>query len=258
MRFIQKLFKKLRAYSSKHGYTCDACGKEVFSYPQERLCATCNQSLLRNDNRICDKCGRKTIAEGICLNCKKHPPAFTKGFSPFVYKGETASLINRVKNGKRRLGYFFGEAMAEYFLASYPKVTQFSIEQTETAPLLLLPVPMSEQDRKIRGYNQAVDLAEVIQEKLTKAGFRVQLGENVLLKIKNTPPQKQRSFFERRENLKGAFHVHKRTECKGRVILLIDDIMTTGATADECTERLLGAGAKEVLFLTATALPEQR
>jgi predicted amidophosphoribosyltransferase len=60
------------------------------------------------------------------------------------------------------------------------------------------------------------------------------------------------------ENASGAYHVHKRAFCKGRTILLIDDIMTTGATGSECAKLLLGAGAKEVYFLVAAATPEKK
>ena len=82
------------------------------------------------------------------------------------------------------------------------------------------------------------------------------MDEETLLKVKSTQSQKKLTLFERAENLVGAFHVHKRTEVKNRIILLIDDIMTTGATGDECAARLKGAGAKEVFFLTLASLPE--
>ena len=65
------------------------------------------------------------------------------------------------------------------------------------------------------------------------------------------------SYLERIENVGGAYHVHLRKECRERVIVLVDDIMTSGATGSECAERLLNAEAKEVVFLVAAALPER-
>ena len=66
------------------------------------------------------------------------------------------------------------------------------------------------------------------------------------------------NFSGRLENASGAYHVHKRTACKNKTILLIDDIMTTGATGSECARVLFAAGAAEVVFLTAAALPERK
>ena len=65
------------------------------------------------------------------------------------------------------------------------------------------------------------------------------------------------TYRERQENVSGAYRVHKRKACRGRTILLVDDVLTTGATGGECAERLFAAGAKEVCFLVAAAVPEQ-
>ena len=85
-----------------------------------------------------------------------------------------------------------------------------------------------------------------------------ELALDVLQKKKETGMQKHMSRKERAENVKGAYHVHKRAVCRERTVLLIDDIMTTGATASECAQRVFGAGAREVFLLTAAALPERK
>ena len=100
MGFLGDVARKIRVFSAKRGYVCDNCGGEVFSYPAERFCARCEEKLQRNNGRNCEKCGRKTAAEGVCLLCKDELPKFAKGISTFVYEGECASLINRFKNGK--------------------------------------------------------------------------------------------------------------------------------------------------------------
>ena len=88
-------------------------------------------------------------------------------------------------------------------------------------------------------------------------GILVDLDLEILQKRREGAPQKRMDFHERKQNVAGAYHVHKRKECRDRVIVLIDDIMTTGATGSACAELLYGAGAKEVIFLVAAALPER-
>ena len=118
MRFLERGLDAYRKLRSKRGYTCDDCGREIFSYPTERLCEGCLSLLEKNDKSVCPKCGRKTLAEGVCLDCKRRVPPFARGMSAFVYGGEAARLINRLKNGERFLSRFFGERMAP--TRSYP------------------------------------------------------------------------------------------------------------------------------------------
>ncbi len=255
----EKFADKIRKFFSSVGYTCERCDKEIFDYPTHRLCKACEGEMSQNDKHVCEKCGRRTVTAGVCLLCKKKRPDFTRAFSPFVYEKGTAALVNRVKNGRRSLAYFFGEKMSEYLLenCSFFNFDDGRYALNDENALLILPVPMTKEDKLERGFNQAAELARVIADELAKQGIEVEFDEQVLLKTKQTMPQKQRSFFERAENVKGTFHVHKRALCRGRKVLLVDDIMTTGATGSECAARLFGAGASEVIFLTAASLPEK-
>lgn len=253
-KLFAKIQRKIRAYADEHGFTCDVCGAEVFEYPKHRLCKACESTLFWNDKRRCDKCGRKTSADGICLTCKSKPPAFTRGFAPFVYRGDTASYINRIKNGNPRLALFFAERMAEWFIELYPNIENF---QNGADTLLVVAVPLTKEKERERGYNQAVEFAERIALTLRKLGYAAETDRELLVKTKETLPQKRMTYRERQENVSGAYRVHKRKACRGRTILLIDDVLTTGATGGECAERLFAAGAKEVCFLVAAAVPEQ-
>ena len=247
--------EKWRALDAKRGYQCDLCGKEIFDYPTHRLCEACEGSLVENaGERICEKCGRKTLAEGVCLDCKKELPVFTRGFSPYVYGGTVSALVNSLKTGKRRLAYFLGEKMADYFATAYQKLP----ESERAEPLLLVAVPSSRSTLLTRGYNQAEELAKVIEKRLLSYGIPVEIGEDILQKRKETSQQKHLDYFQRVKNVEGAYHVHKRKECQDRTLLLIDDIMTTGATGNECARRLFGAGARKVYFLVSAMLPERK
>lgn len=244
MGAIIRFLDRLRKRSGERGYTCDACGREVFAYPVQRLCPACDGALARVE-RACPVCGRQTIAEGVCLSCKSDLPKFDCGVSPFIYRGETALLINRLKNGKPRLAYYFGEQMADCFC-----------QRQDKCQVLLVPVPITFAKLRERGYNQAERLAEVVSARLTAHGFDVEFIADVLEKRRETAPQKTKSFYERKENVAGAFFVHKRKVCKDKIVVLVDDVMTTGATGSACAEKLKNAGAKRVIFLTATALEE--
>lgn len=241
-----RIADRIREYLLRRGYTCDDCGAELFDYPAHRLCQKC-EAALKIPQRPCPKCGRERVADGLCLNCKVALPKFTRGFSPFLYKGEAAGLVNRMKNGAPRLAAYLGERMAEVFFSAYEGGD----------PLLVVAVPVTKEKRREHGYNQSERLAESVCRRLKELGMSAVTDFAVLEKRRETAPQKQMTRRERTENVQGAFHVHKRKACEGRAILLVDDILTTGTTGSECAERLIKAGAKSVYFLTAVAVPEK-
>ena len=261
MNAIQSFFEKLRKASFDKGYVCDGCDAELFDYPTHRLCAACEGGLQESGDRTCEKCGRKTRADGICLNCKRDLPAFERGVSPFLYRGKVAAYINRFKTGEARLAYYFGERMAETLIARIfrpnPDGSNALGLSTEN-PLLLVPVPLTEKRRAERGYNQAERLAEGVLKRLQERGIPAQLSTQLLIKVRDGEQQKHSGYQARKENVQGAYRVENRKECKDKIILLIDDVMTTGATGSECADRLLRAHAKRVFFLTAAALEEQK
>lgn len=248
MKLFDFLLQKIREYDAKRGYTCDCCGKELFEYPEKRLCDACFQALCLNDGYACIKCGRKTVTEGVCLNCKRMLPHFTRGFSPLNYADKSAALVNRLKNGESRLSLFLGELMADYFLLHYT--------DNET-DFLLIPVPLTKSKEQLRGYNQATILCESIARRLKERGYTAKLNQTVLIKKRDTDQQKHLHYKERFENAANAYKVLDKKACKGKTVLLVDDILTTGATGGECSNKLLSAGVKQVFFLSAASLAEK-
>ena len=237
------LGEKIRALFAKGGYTCDGCGREAFSYPEKRLCDDCAATLRKNAGFVCEKCGRKARSQGVCLACKQNLPEFAKGYSPFVYAGFAASLVNRLKNGERNLSNFFGEEMSAYVAEK--------IENPQE--LIVVSVPMTKERQTARGYNQAAELAKTVANNLD-----LLYDEEVLIKTRDAVGQKYLSGKERTENVRGAYRVHKRAFVRDKRVLLIDDVMTTGATGSECARILKNAGADEVIFLTAASLREPK
>ncbi len=246
---VRAWLDNLRRRLLNRGYSCDACGSELFDYPIHRLCKGCEDKLRRPQNP-CPLCGRERVADGLCLDCKAEVPKYTRGVAPFVYIGESALLINRMKNGNERLAAYLGEEMAKAFAASLAALREES--------LLLLPVPTTAERRRERGFNPAERLTESANERLHDLGFTVEKAFTVLEKRTETREQKKLSRQERKENVRSAYAVIERGKVKGRSVVLVDDVTTTGSTGNEIAAKLRKAGAKEVYFLTVAAVPEKK
>ncbi|MBV8056280.1 MAG: ComF family protein [Deltaproteobacteria bacterium] len=115
---------------------------------------------------------------------------------------------------------------------------------------LVLPVPLHRRRLRWRGFNQAAMLGFVVARKINCA-----LDVVTLARIRDTPPQTSQDSARRRQNVRGAFAVTRPHQIANRSLLLVDDVMTTGATLDECARILLAAGARKVdVFTLARAV----
>lgn len=228
------------------GCSCDICEKEVFDYPFHRVCPRCDEGLRKDTRKNCPVCGRKVISEGVCLSCKASRPIFTRGISAFAYEGTAASAVNRFKHGKEFLSYFLAERLYRTFLQELE-------EDIDKENAVVVCVPMTKEGKERRGYNQAEELAARFSE---YSG--IPFLQTALVKRRETDLQKEKSGKEREENVRGAYFVHERKNCKDKIVLLVDDTMTTGATGNEISSILFAAGAKKVYFLTATAAVERK
>jgi ComF family protein len=124
-------------------------------------------------------------------------------------------------------------------------ITHFQLIEkspTDFSNFILIPIPLEKKKLKWRGFNQAEELAKEISSFL-----KIPLLSNCLIKAKETLPQVELSDEEREENIKGAFNYQHPELVKGRKILLVDDVYTTGSTMEECARVLKEAGAKEII-----------
>ena len=238
MAAIEKFLQNIRQKLASEGCTCDGCGAEIFSYPTPRLCEECQEKIVRNDGHTCEKCGRPMRASGVCSTCKETAPAFEGVAAPLAYHEYTALLINRFKNGKRYLCYYLAEEMAKAL---------YRLPQGE---YILLPVPLTKKKRALRGYNQAEELALHLS---TLTGFPVRAD---LLEKKRDGEQKQLTAKQRRERAVGAYRLTERKFCKDKDFLVVDDVVTSGATLSEIASVLLRAGARSVCGLCVASVPE--
>ena len=258
MRLYQKLKSLLensRLESATRGFVCDFCGTEIFDYPHRFLCENCDSKIERNDNHTCEKCGRKTVQDGVCTRCKAVPPNFSKGKSVYVYTGITTSIINRFKHYSRELSYALSKELSLEIFKQANRLyeTQTELNRAEFyRQFLIVPVPMFRDRQAERGYNQAAELGKAIAK---RTGFA--FDDELLIKTRETGALKEKDARARGEEIRGAFRVVKRKKCRERYIILVDDVMTSGTTGSECARLLFGAGAKDVYFFTIAALADE-
>lgn len=185
-----------------------------------------------------------------CGECRKSPAAFDKARSFGIYTGNLRRVILHMKFGRQeRLGKRLGELLAGPW-DSLPELRE------RDAPVIV-PVPLHPSRQRERGFNQAELLAAGLVRALRKGGAELRVAKGGLRRKRATPPQTGLSLAARRENLRGAFEVSHPEQIRGRSVVLIDDVMTTGATLSACARALKRAGAERVFGLTlARATPQ--
>ena len=233
MSKINALKKILSDMFFPKSFTCDICGIETFD---GNICPVCLKTVTFNNGTTCPVCGRKTDRPEICLECKATTPRFKKAISPLVYNGGAVALIAKYKNGCGYLKEYFADLICRK-LENLPKAD------------CIVYIPMTKKSIHKRGYNQAELLAKSISDRT-----QIPVLKDGLLKAKETAAQKSLSKKERATNLADCFKVNDRKLIKDKTILLIDDVLTTGATADAACKKLLEAGAKCVYFAAVASV----
>lgn len=171
-----------------------------------------------------------------CAACMVRKPAFDRARAVFAYNDVTSRMILRFKNGGDRTGL---RLMTDWF----GLITEELISDAD----IVMAVPLHASRLRKRGYNQSLWLAASIARK-----YKKKLSCHMLKRPKNTQSQAGRSASGRKRNVAGAFHIPKRhhKKLKGKRVLLIDDVFTTGATVEACCKVLKRAGVEAVDVLT--------
>jgi ComF family protein len=244
---------------------CAACNVRLGSEAVRRLCHDCHAHIDRMPDPLCDVCGIPlseprpdpqsnadhsdapdvaAAAEGPrwCVSCVDSPPHFTRARAVVRYRHGASdedrdvvpSIIRRHKYG---LDQSLAHALAECLGDELPL--------GDADYDVVIPVPLHNGRLRWRGFNQAAMLGAAIARRIHRP-----LELSTLIRVKPTPPQTRQKRVERIKNLNRAFAVRRPTRVASRRILLIDDVMTTGATANECARTLIAAGARRVDVLT--------
>lgn len=216
---------------------CASCKKPLDPENSSAVCCHCIGSVKRNPEPYCVHCGRSVeIAGCACDSCVENKPVFSMAYSAYLYEGVLKELVHQFKyGGKLALGRDLSGLLSD-FLYDHPEILE------DVAAVTFVPIA---SDRLIkRGFNQSKILAKHISD-----SYGIPLVD-CIRKIKTTKNQNELARDERLENLKGAFSAGKGPGLSGLTILVVDDIMTTGATLNECAKALVKSGAAGVRCLT--------
>ncbi|MGG5812302.1 double zinc ribbon domain-containing protein [Falsiroseomonas sp. CW058] len=235
----------LDALLPPHCLTC-----ELGVQRQGTLCAECFRGLTALGAPACRICGAPFLhagqagADGLCPGCRSHPPAFACARAALRYDDGAKRLILPFKHGDRpELAGPIAARMAQAGAALLARAD------------LVAPVPLHWRRLLARRYNQAALLGRRLA-----AGARLPFLPDLLRRTRATPALGDRGAAERAALLDGAFALrpgaaHRVAGCR---VLLVDDVMTSGATAEACARVLLGAGAAAVEVLAAARVPDPR
>jgi ComF family protein len=210
-----------------------------------RLCGDCLGVYGRRLAR-CERCALPLAASSpTCGRCLRHPPAFDAALAAVDYAPPWDGLIARYKF---HAALDLGDALAE-------RLVEAVRADPRPLPGLLLPAPLSRERLRERGYNQAWELARRVAQAL-----HLPASPELLLRVRHGRQQMALATDERAANVRDAFAVEptRRAELRGRDVAIVDDVMTTGATAEELARVLREAGAAQVRVwaLARTPPPE--
>lgn len=211
---------------------CAACGRYG-----EYLCGACSVALPRAMPPRCPICWQPQAAGDHCWRCQRQPPAYRAVRSPFPYEGPVRRIVHAFKyNDVSALARPMASLMADCLHREFPSA------------LTAVPVPLFPRRQRRRGYNQAALLA---RELARLCGLP--LAEAALVRQRSTEAQArltgQAAVEARRANVAGAFAGRPGLLPPAAAVLLVDDVMTSGATLDACARALAAVGAGEVYGL---------
>ncbi|MFN2446349.1 MAG: ComF family protein [Vicinamibacterales bacterium] len=227
---------------------CAVCG-DVLQRPLDgTVCEGCWRAVRRIVPPVCDRCGSPRssaqtadIDNSRCATCLHFAPTVDKARAIGAYDGALRSIVHAFKyEGRRSVANRLGSTL------------RACGRDVLAGADALVPIPLHARRRRARGFNQARILAGAIGEPVW----------DVLVRVKHTCPQVDLDAEARRMNVQDAFQIGRRSRdvrrVRGSVLVLVDDVATTGATLDVCAVVLKAAGAREVRALTAARVVSER
>lgn len=212
---------------------CAACG-----CPGSVLCPTCRTSFVPLSSAVCSVCSAPLDGPGVCQRCAENRPLFARVVSGYVYEGTLREAIHAFKYRRRAaLAPLLAEALAAVVEAPQPGA-------------VLCAVPMHPDRLAQRGYNHAGLLADELG---ARWGLPL-LPVDALRRVRPVAAQAGLGYTERLANVEDAFAA-RADDVRARIVWVVDDVCTTGATLNACSEALLAAGARAVYGVTLARTP---
>jgi len=221
---------------------CLSCRNKIVNpaAEEDHVCLECLNGIKRNLPPFCHSCGRHLkgrYGKSICPECVRNRLHFDRAFSPCVYEGVIKDLICEFKyKGKDYLGKPLSSLMVK-FIREY----DLPIDYIDG----IIPIPLYKTKLREREFNQAQVLAQFIAKEFSK-----DILTDVLHRRRNTRTQTELETAERMQNVKGSFAVARPDKTREKNLLLIDDVLTSGATSSEAAQALKESGANIVFVLT--------
>ncbi|MBO4412699.1 MAG: ComF family protein [Clostridia bacterium] len=241
---VKEFLNKISCMLFPEDITCIFCGNEV-NESLFCLCDACEKEIFDNQTR-CSKCDNPIHNESkFCQICSQNSREFDAARAKFIYKDKIAAKIKQFKYENKK---FYAKAFAALMLVSFLELKNLGYEFD-----FIVPIPLHEEKLKERGFNQS----ELIANEFSKL-VDIPVETDVVKRVVNTPSQTNFSKIEREANMKNAFKVVNKKFCKNKSILILDDIITTGATAESLAKELKKAGAASVcaIALARTEIKE--
>jgi len=220
---------------------CFFCGAAVDE--GRAWCRGCNRRIPRLESPICPACSLPLPAgtNHLCQECLKKRPPFEKTLALLVYEDLAASLVQEIK-------YNCHLFLLRNLLAEDPGIWKHISDYARGADMIV-PVPLHRGRLLKRGYNQSLLIAKTVFGRTT-----VRIDPFALERIRRTASQTGMNGAERRKNLRNAFAADRK-RVRGKNIILVDDVMTTGTTAAECSRTLIRDGASGVRVFALARTP---
>ncbi|MGC1963828.1 MAG: ComF family protein [Candidatus Sulfotelmatobacter sp.] len=230
---------------------CRICGTPLVKISRLPVCQECLDAMPAIGGGVCSICGERLFSsyavagvagEPRCGLCRRIEPPFARAAAYGSYESGLRELIHLLKyGGVRPAANVLGRMLAEAIAMLEPEFPADSVA--------VIPVPLHRTKLRQRGFNQAELIARAAM-KIRQRGDRLHLCTEVLERKRETASQIGLTSHQRRENLRGAFAVAQPESVKGREVLVVDDVYTTGATVSECARVLRRAGVTKVWVAT--------